>query len=78
MSAGRKNSRHPASDGLITSSPDCSLVTGHAASGCGATSAIRIHERAFSRPPGMLTGQAIVTGGYPFAEVTPLSGNLVG
>jgi hypothetical protein len=78
MNAERKDSRHPASDDSITSGPDCSLVTRHAASGCKAASAIRIHAKAFSRPPGILTVQAILTGGYPFAEVTPFSGSLMG
>jgi hypothetical protein len=79
MSAERKNSRHLASENdSITAGPDCSLVTTHAASGRRAASAISTHAKAFGRTAGMLTGEAILTGSYPFVEVTPHSGSLTG
>jgi hypothetical protein len=78
MSAERKNSRHLVSENdSITAGPDHSLVTTHAASGRRAASAISTHVKAFGRTAGMLTGEAILTGGWPFEEVTPLSGSLI-
>ena len=78
MSAERKNSRHLASENdSIAAGPDSSLVTTHAASGRRATSAISTHARAIGRTAGMLTGEAILTGGSPFLEVMPLSSSLI-